>query len=338
MSTAPLQTQSTPPGDTRRTIPFDYSFTFTLTGATDGIQSQTIHISIEAAFTAVAIGYGLIPEIEQFSFGPTVISDIDIPAPPIAAQLRVAVSRSRRFLRLNAPSQVIRQTIRRPPIPPAVLGQLDTVAASAQTVRQDLQNTISSIPPNSDDLLAHLPDQARQALVGTPRSISLGDVIRSLSRELGESSFVSAGAVGPLTAAALQNGIRLNPAVAKFFLQSDLNLELDPDQLAEFFVTVPPSPEQISFLYALHDDATGREFQSEPILNIAGLGIADGDRPFRYFAQPITFSPRSAVRLDIIPKSAFRGELHVSLHGYKVLGENNTPTGNWESRRRRLHR
>ena len=76
----------------------------------------------------------------------------------------------------------------------------------------------------------------------------------------------------------------------------------------------------MQFLYALFDEGSGREFQSEPILNIAGLGAADGKRPFRYFAQPITFAPLATIRMEITELSDFRGELHVALHGYKVLG------------------
>ena len=76
----------------------------------------------------------------------------------------------------------------------------------------------------------------------------------------------------------------------------------------------------MAFKYALFDQGSGREFQSEPILNIAGLGSSDGKRPFRYFARPIEFAPRSTIRLQITEVSAFQGELHVSLHGYKTLG------------------
>ena len=69
----------------------------------------------------------------------------------------------------------------------------------------------------------------------------------------------------------------------------------------------------------------GREFQSDPILNIAGLGAADGKRPFRYFARPITFAPLATIQMEITELSAFRGALHVSLHGYKMLGAGRTP-------------
>jgi hypothetical protein len=45
----------------RRTIPFDYAFRYTLTGTRDTVLTSTITVSIEAAFTAVSIGYGVIP-------------------------------------------------------------------------------------------------------------------------------------------------------------------------------------------------------------------------------------------------------------------------------------
>ena len=101
------------------------------------------------------------------------------------------------------------------------------------------------------------------------------------------------------------------------------------------FEVVSPPADQIQFLYALFDEGTGREFQSEPILNTAGLGISNGDRPFRYFPKPIIFKPRSTIRLQITEISDFRGELHISLQGYKVLGESGTPTA---TARRRLGR
>ena len=61
------------------------------------------------------------------------------------------------------------------------------------------------------------------------------------------------------------------------------------------------------------------------MLNIAGLGAPDGKRPFRYFAQPITFAPLATIRMEITELTDFRGELHVSLHGYKMLGGAGTP-------------
>ena len=99
--------------------------------------------------------------------------------------------------------------------------------------------------------------------------------------------------------AVVKNGIKLNPDMAEFALQNGGNTPLDPSILAKLFQVVAAPPENIQFLYAIFDEGSGREFQSEPILNIAGLGISNGDRPFRYFAKPIIFAPQSTIRLEV---------------------------------------
>jgi hypothetical protein len=155
-------------------------------------------------------------------------------------------------------------------------------------------------------------------------------VIDGLGVALGETPVGST--VGPQTFAVLTNGFRINRAL--FTIAADGSATLDTASLAQVFEAVAAPAEEIQFKYALFDDASGREFQSEPILNIAGLGISNGDRPFRYLAKPITFEPQSRIRMEVTEVSRFRGELHVSLQGYKVLGGAGTPTG----RARRLAR
>jgi hypothetical protein len=79
--------------------------------------------------------------------------------------------------------------------------------------------------------------------------------------------------------------------------------------------------EEISFLFSILDSATGRELQDEPIHNLASLGSSDGARPFRMLAQPLTFQPRSTIRLQIVERSeSVRGTLFIVLYGYKTLG------------------
>lgn len=80
----------------------------------------------------------------------------------------------------------------------------------------------------------------------------------------------------------------------------------------------------IDFKYSIVDSGTGRELQNLPIYSIAGLGRADGDRPFRPFPKPMTFLPRSTIRIEVeeisegpLYKDA---ELQIVLHGYKMLG------------------
>jgi hypothetical protein len=82
----------------------------------------------------------------------------------------------------------------------------------------------------------------------------------------------------------------------------------------------------VSFLYSFDVGSTGREYQSKPIHNIAGLGSANGDRPFRPFAKPMVFEPRSSIRLQIEELSVgTAGTLFVVLQGYKILGTGRIP-------------
>jgi hypothetical protein len=81
----------------------------------------------------------------------------------------------------------------------------------------------------------------------------------------------------------------------------------------------------IHFLYTIVDSGSGRELQNKSVHNIAGFGAADGDRPFRPFARPVPFVPRSTIRIEIEEVSSgpfFKdGTLFIVLHGYKRLGE-----------------
>jgi hypothetical protein len=219
-----------------RAVPFDYTFRFALDERPQSVLRTTLTISVEASFTAVSIGYGIVPEVSPVIFGP--------PPPP-------------------------------PPIP----------------------------------LLA--PAGGSRIRI---RDITLGDLFDSLETALRSAP----DARMPPLDAALRNGIKLNPDFAALALQG--NGSADPDSLSKLFQVVSPPAGDVQFLYALFDEGSGREFQSDPLLNIAGLGSPDGRRPFRYFAQPITFAPRTTIRMEITQLTKFRGELHVSLHGYKVLG------------------
>lgn len=101
----------------------------------------------------------------------------------------------------------------------------------------------------------------------------------------------------------------------------------------------------IDFKYSIVDSGTGRELQNQPIHNIAGLGEATGDRPFRPLAKPMLFLPRSTIRIEIeevsqgtddppgtpggsriygytdqVTRQRVGAELFIVLHGYKMLG------------------
>lgn len=90
----------------------------------------------------------------------------------------------------------------------------------------------------------------------------------------------------------------------------------------------------IDFKYSIVDSGSGRELQNQPIHNIAGLGEATGERPFRPLAKPMLFMPRSTVRIEVeeisvgpiygykdpVTNQHVGAELFIVLHGYKVLG------------------
>jgi hypothetical protein len=124
----------------------------------------------------------------------------------------------------------------------------------------------------------------------------------------------------------LTRGFRLNPNAANL-VAADVSLaQLSDGRLGRIFETGSVAPEEVSFLYSLDMGSTGREYQSKPIHNIAGLGIANGDRPFRPFAKPMVFEPRSSIRLQIEELSAgTAGTLFVVLQGYKILGTGRIP-------------
>jgi hypothetical protein len=253
------------PAVPRRTIPFDYAFRFDLKGQPDLVQNSTVVVSIEAPFTAVSIGYGVVPKVQPITFGTP---------PPSTVILRASTP-------LPPPKQFFDTTLRE------LLGTLSEAVDEAVTI--------------SDD----------------------GKID---------------GKIGPRTAAVFKDGLRFNPEFAESIFVTG-GAQLDRRVLEAAFQAVGAPPERVAFKYALFDDGSGREFQSEKILSIAGLGSADGKRPFRYFARPIEFASRSTIRMEITEVSAFQGELHVSLQGYKTLGMPGTPTGARPARRiRRVRR
>ena len=223
-------------GVERRGIPFDHAFRYELTGVPGNVLNSTVTVSIESSFTAVSIGYGVVPDVQPIIFG----------------------------------------------------------------------------------IAPRLPGRGPQNLF----SVGFGEVLAALNAALTGTTLK--GQTG--SEAVLKNGIKLNPDVAELALQNAGTAGLGNDVFGRLFQVVGAPSELIQFKYAIFDDGSGREFQSEPILNIAGLGSAQGERPFRYFAKPITFPPRATIRMEVTEVSDFVGELHVSLHGFKVLGGANTPT------------
>jgi len=151
------------------------------------------------------------------------------------------------------------------------------------------------------------------------------DLTSTTSRPLAEIKLGEIAAGLEKIGADLTVGFRLNPASANL-LASGLPLDtVSEGALNRVFETGRDAAEEVSFLYSLDVGNTGREYQNKPIHNIAGLGIANGDRPFRPFAKPIMFEARSFVRFQIEELSGPPGTLFIVLQGYKLLGAGRIP-------------
>lgn len=145
--------------------------------------------------------------------------------------------------------------------------------------------------------------------------------------------------LGQFPVDALMDGVRLAPRFERIALTPDdaatpelLDEPLAAQQLDLAFERIKhvgggaSSSDDLSFLFTLTDSASGRELQDSPAHNLASLGGADGQRPFRPLAQPVTFLPRSTVRVQVEERSFDRrGTLFMVLHGYKVLGGSACP-------------
>lgn len=120
-------------------------------------------------------------------------------------------------------------------------------------------------------------------------------------------------------AKALLDGIRLHPIRLRFAFGSDGRLSTVPTEMIQRMFQRLNQPEEVRFLYTISDSGTGRDLQDQPVFNVAGLGIATGDRPFKVFHKPMMFLPRSAIQVQV--REIFgRGRLYIVFQGYKILG------------------
>jgi hypothetical protein len=125
--------------------------------------------------------------------------------------------------------------------------------------------------------------------------------------------------LGRFPTSALQEGIRIRPSFLRIaFGGGSLATIEQPDLFNRMFERLN-RPEDVSFRYSIFDSGTGRELQNQPINNIAGLGIANGERPFKKLARPMLFLPRSTIRVTVEERFG-RGNLFIVFQGYKRLG------------------
>jgi hypothetical protein len=118
---------------------------------------------------------------------------------------------------------------------------------------------------------------------------------------------------------ALSDGVRIRPEFLRLAFTNNGTLATDlPPELAGKIFERLNRTDDVSFRYTLFDTGRGRELQNQRIHNIAGLGIANGHRPFKTFARPMVFLPRSTIRITV-EEHFGRGTLFLVFQGYKVL-------------------
>jgi hypothetical protein len=119
-------------------------------------------------------------------------------------------------------------------------------------------------------------------------------------------------------ARALFDAIRIHPLRTRFAFREGGQLNtVSQDLLGRLFQSVNRQ-EEVRFLYSINDTGTGRELQNQRVFNVAGLGIANGERPFKVFHKPMMFLPRSTIRVQV--EEIFgRGRLFLVFQGYKIL-------------------
>jgi hypothetical protein len=118
-------------------------------------------------------------------------------------------------------------------------------------------------------------------------------------------------------AQALLDGIRIDPVRLRLAFTSGGLSVLPRDTVQRMFQRLNPA-EDVRFLYSIIDSGTGRELQNRPVDNIAGMGTASGERPFRILHKPMMFLPRSTIRVQVKEISG-RGRLFIVFQGYKML-------------------
>jgi hypothetical protein len=125
--------------------------------------------------------------------------------------------------------------------------------------------------------------------------------------------------LGAFSAEVLSNGIRIRPNFVRIAFKDDGKLSTAlPTALQDSVFEPLNRSEDVSFRYTIFDSGTGRELQNQPIHNVAGLGIGNGDRPFKKFARPMIFLPRSTIRVTV-QEHFGRGTLFFVFQGYKIL-------------------
>jgi len=117
----------------------------------------------------------------------------------------------------------------------------------------------------------------------------------------------------------LLDGIRIRPDFLRVALQPGGTLSPVKLDVADLIFERLNRSDDVNFEYTIYDAGTGQAWQNFPLFNIAGLGIANGLRPFKQLCRPAILLPRSTLQVKVEERFG-RGVLFIAFHGYKRVG------------------
>jgi hypothetical protein len=270
-----------------RTIPFDYVARVELTGQPKNRVEAEVPINVEGGFVATTLGYGLAVEEREVlvqSGGP--VGSLTVTVPSSSLTLKLLNLDTRQEIALSSGTSSINVD----PGEYVVVANSHRSSSKIRVVSNLTTTAEVTVPPS-----------------GVPEVASATINLSTLPLRL-------------LPPETLIAGFRIRPNFLRISFQGNGNLTATlPANLLDQIFEPLNRPEDVSFRYTIFDSGRGVELQNQPIHNIAGLGIANGDRPFKRFARPMIFLPRSTIRITI-EEHFGRGTLFLVFQGYKVLG------------------
>ncbi len=334
-----------------RVIPYEYVADFTLKGDPGNLIQDVINVSVEGVFIATSIGYGLAEErAEKINLvgAPATLGDVtlaNLPPDVLIEGFRLNPN-LRALISLNGGlngglplDQELRQRLFQR------LKPVDNFSFMLSLVDTGTGRELQNKPVNSLATLGRADGRRPfkmlpQPMVFLPRStirLQVEERTQGVTGRLfitlqGYKVLGLAGATEEETRRLAEfepmkkipvydhetGDYRIHPLRTRFAFTvgGQLNV-VSQDLLGRLFQSVN-RPEEVRFLYSINDTGTGRELQNQRVFNVAGLGIANGERPFKVFHKPMTFLPRSSIRVQV--EEVFgRGRLFLVFQGYKIL-------------------
>lgn len=316
---------------TTRIVPFDYVSTLDLTGKPGNLVEDEVPINVDGGYVTTAIGYSLdVPDAGvQIELTNLLLFRVDDFKNPVglAAKLKSpavgdVVSRD-----LKAQFSANTQTL---------LTQYDGVSPLSEALQRALIDELNQIlqgasfhnparfagvtlRPETQSLLAQIP--RGEELLRLNRMLLEDAYANEITKIFGGAESVDLKRIrlaDIMPVQALVDGIRIHPLRVRFAFTSDGRLSVIPRDMVGRMFQPLNRPDEVRFFYTISDSGTGRDLQNQPVYNVAGLGIANGDRPFKVLHRPMQFLPRSTIRVQV--QEIFgRGRLFIAFQGYKLL-------------------